>query len=129
LQGLLAYSVVPAAFHFSVLLPFFKGSLIFLVASLVLPSELTAVCVLCSSAGLPVLCTDRELKIGLSGFFIESDITLIGLVLFIFQFNIDGLPGFELVVLLIIQFFTPESFGASCGWLCWLACWLLWDCC
>jgi hypothetical protein len=36
---------------FGLCCPDFKGSLIFLVASLVLPSELTAVCVLWASAG------------------------------------------------------------------------------
>jgi hypothetical protein len=58
----------------------------------------------------PCFVLTGKLKIGLSGIFVESDITLIRLVFFIFQFNIDGLSGFELVVLLIIQFFAPESF-------------------
>jgi hypothetical protein len=57
----------------------------------------------------PCFVLTGKLKIGLSGIFVERDITLIRLVFFIFQFNVYGLSGFELVVLLIIQFFAPES--------------------
>ena len=58
----------------------------------------------------PCFILTGKFKVGLSGIFVESDITLVGLVFFIFQFHIYGLPGFEFVVLLIVQFFAPESF-------------------
>jgi TM2 domain-containing membrane protein YozV len=111
--------VVPAAFHFSVfaartskaldILGRFVGFALRIDGSLRFMGF---------GRFYPCFVLTGKLKIGLSGIFVESDITLIRLVFFIFQFNVYGLSGFELVVLLIIQFFAPESFGASCGWLC-----------
>ena len=52
-----------------------------------------------------------KLEVRFSCFCIESDITLIRLPFFIPQsVNIDGLPGFEILVLLIGQFFASECF-------------------
>src|SRR5690554_1912985 len=51
------------------------------------------------------------------GILVERNIALVFLTFLIYQtINIDGLPGFELIVLFIVEFLAPESSRNFIGW-------------